>query len=53
MLLRAVRRATCEQELEDLRTLAYAHYVGGKIEVFEHAIAARRLEIRTPSSGGA
>ena len=37
VLLRAVRRATCEQELEDLRTLAYAHYVGGTIEVFEHA----------------
>jgi hypothetical protein len=53
VLLRAVRRAACEQELEDLRTLAYAHYVGGTIDVLEHAIAARRVEISAPSIGGA
>ena len=50
VLLRAVVCAICDVELDDLRALAYAHYVGGTIEELERAIAARRKQLRVQRS---
>jgi hypothetical protein len=41
-----VPRAICNAELDDLRALAYAHYIGATIEELERAIAARRKQLR-------